>query len=190
MKSQVRVLAFDDGPFKFSDKHTHLVGALVRLPNYVEAVLVGKAEVDCSDACAVIARLIQGSRYREQIKAVMLDGAAVGGFNVVDIDALSQETGIPVVTVTRDKPDMKAVKSALKKNFDDWEDRYGILSRRKLRKLDTGHNPIYYDCAGMKPSEAEQLIKKSIVRGAIPEPLRIAHIIATALARGESRGRA
>jgi len=190
MKNQVRVLAFDDGPFKFSDTHTPLVGALVRLPNYVEAVLVGKVEVDGTDAGEVVAKLIHDSRYKEQAKAVLLDGAAVGGFNVIDIDALSQETGLPVVTVTRDEPDMNAVKSALKKNFDDWEARYGILSRRKLRKMDTGYNPICYDCAGMKPSEAEHIIKKSIVRGAMPEPLRIAHIIAAAFARGESKGRA
>ena len=162
----------------------------MRLPGYIEAVMASKVEVDGSDAGEVIVKLIQASRYKMQIKSIMLGGAAMGGFNVIDIDALSQETGKPVVTVTRDRPDMKAVKSALNKNFDDWETRYEILSRRKLRKLDTGHNPVYYDCAGMKFSEAEELIKKSIVRGAIPEPLRMAHLIATAFARGESRGRA
>ncbi|MFH0816951.1 MAG: DUF99 family protein [Methanobacteriota archaeon] len=190
MKSHVRVLAFDDGPFKFTDRHAPLAGVLVRLPNYVEAVLIGTVQVDGEDAGETIGKMVRASPYRDQPKAMMLDGAAMGGFNVIDIDVLSQETEIAVITLTRDKPDMKAVKGALKINFDDWDRRYGILSRRKLRKLDTGHSPVYYDCAGMEFREAEEIIRKSIVQGAIPEPLRLAHLVATAAAKGESRGRA
>jgi len=39
-------------------------------------------------------------------------------------------------------------------------------------------------------SELREVIDLSTVRGALPEPLRIAHLIATALAKGESHGRA
>jgi hypothetical protein len=42
----------------------------------------------------------------------------------------------------------------------------------------------------MELAEAEEIIKRSMVRGAVPEPLRLAHIIASGLARGESKGRA
>ena len=190
MKSQVRVLAFDDGPFKFTDKKAPLVGVLTRLPNYMEAVIVGSITVDGTDANDAIAKLVQASRYKEQITLILFDGAAVGGFNVIDIDRLCVETRIPCATVTRDKPDMRAVEKALRENFDDWKDRLAVLKRRKPRKVDTGHNPIYVDCAGIEFDDAVQLIKKSLVRGAIPEPLRVAHLIATAMARGESRGRA
>jgi endonuclease V-like protein UPF0215 family len=190
MKQQVRILAFDDGPFKFSDETVPLVGALVRLPNYVEAVMADTITVDGSDADDAIARLVARSRYREQVRLVMLDGAAMGGFNVVDIDRLRVETGLPFATVTRDKPDMKGVRAALRKHFPDWRARHEVLSRREPRKLDTGHNPIYVDCAGIGFEDASELVRRSIVRGAIPEPLRIAHLIATAMAKGESRGRA
>lgn len=190
MKSQLRVLAFDDGPFSFTDEKVALVGVLVRLPSYVEAVMVGEVEVDGTDANDVIAKLIQDSRYKGQPKLVMLDGAAVGGFNVVDIDRLSARTGLAYATVTRDRPDMGAVEIALKNNFPDWEQRLAVLERRGPREVDTGHKPVYVDCAGIGFDGAVQIIKKTIVRGAIPEPLRIAHLIATAMAKGESRGRA
>jgi hypothetical protein len=42
----------------------------------------------------------------------------------------------------------------------------------------------------MDQESAEVLIEKSRVRGAIPEPLRMAHIIASGMTRGESKGKA
>ncbi|HEY5539301.1 MAG TPA: DUF99 family protein, partial [Thermoplasmata archaeon] len=43
---------------------------------------------------------------------------------------------------------------------------------------------------GMTPDELRSAIRRCTVRGALPEPLRIAHLIATALVRGESKGKA
>ncbi|MBI5000363.1 MAG: DUF99 family protein [Euryarchaeota archaeon] len=190
MKPQIRVLAIDDGPFTFSDKHCHVVGVVVRLPSYIEAVMKSEVAVDGRGATSVIAKMVNGSRYKEQVKLILLDGIALGGFNIIDIDRLNEETGLSVATVTREPPDMGSVKEALRANFEDWEERWEIVARRKPRELDTGHKPIYVDVAGIDFKEAEEIIRLSVVRGALPEPLRIAHLIATALAKGESKGRA
>lgn len=46
--------------------------------------------------------------------------------------------------------------------------------------------PLYIKCWGMRFEEAKEVIKLSIVRGAIPEPLRVAHLIASGIKTGES----
>ncbi|MEW5937280.1 MAG: DUF99 family protein [Candidatus Thermoplasmatota archaeon] len=190
MKPQVRVLAFDDGPFSFKDAKAKIAGVVARLPAYIEAVLVGEVEVDGRDATTVLCEMIRNSRYREQVRLIILDGAALGGFNVVDLSLLHRCTGIPVATVTREKPDMNAVRDALQAHFEDWEERWHLLAQSTPVRVSTGHKPIYVDCIGLEIKEAVQVIRQSIVRGALPEPLRIAHLIATAVSTGESRGRA
>jgi uncharacterized protein len=173
MKQQVRVLGIDDAPFSFRDAKVPIVGAVVRLPGYVEGVMVSEVTVDGDDAEQAITDLIQRSRYREQVRMVMIDGTSLGGFNVFDIDRLSKSTGMPFCTVTRDLPDLDAMRVALQKHFPDWERRWDI---------------VFASVAGASTSEMKELLRGSTVLGAIPEPIRLAHLIAAALVKGESRG--
>lgn len=189
MKQQVRILGLDDSPFSFDDGRSLVVGALVRAPNYLEAVMKTDVAVDGDDSTACIVEMMSKSRYRDQVKAVMIDGIALAGFNVVDIERLSEETGLPVLTVTRDKPDMDDMRSALKKHFDDWEARYSLVSRLELKSIKTAHKPLYACGVGLEWKQFEELVSLSTVRGAVPEPIRIAHLIASAMVRGESYGR-
>ena len=190
MKPNVRVLGIDDAPFAFGDAETEVVGVVVRAPNYVEGVMMTRVAVDGRDATARLAAMIGRSRFRDNLALVLLDGAALGGFNVVDIDALQAETGVPIATVTRNEPDGAAIEKALRARFADADDRLGVLRRHELRKVETKHKPLYVSCAGIGPREVAEAIQKCTVRGALPEPIRIAHIVATAIKKGESHGRA
>lgn len=186
----MRVLGIDDSPFSFDEKDVVIIGAAVRLPNYLEGVLQTSSEVDGTDATDRIAEMVRRSRYMENLAAVLIDGIAVGGFNVIDIEALHDVIRIPVVTVTRDKPDIASIKEALKAKFSDWEGRLGLITRKELHKIETKHKPLYVQFTGTKIEEVEELISKSTVLGALPEPIRIAHLIAAGMRTGESHGRA
>ncbi len=188
MKAQARILGVDDGPFRFTDEFVPVVGVVVRAPSYVEAVLTTRVHVDGTDATDVLADAIRRSRYFEGLGLVLLDGAALGGFNVVDVDALHAATDLPVATVTRRRPDPAAIEKALRPRFPDWERRLEVLRRRPLLKVETEHNPLYATVAGMEPHELKEAVKRCTVRGALPEPIRIAHLVATAIVRGESKG--
>jgi hypothetical protein len=184
------VLGIDDSPFSFGDERVLVVGVMIRLPFYIEGVMRTWCRVDGEDANDIIAEMLERSRFTETIKLAMVDGVTLGGFNVVDIEQLSRRTGIPFATVTRDPPDLDSIRSALMKNFDDWERRMTIIARQSLREVSTDHKPLYVAHSGIGEEQADELIRRSIVRGALPEPIRIAHLIATAMETGESRGRA
>jgi len=190
MKAHVRFLGIDDAPFTFLDDHTWVVGAVVRAPTYLEGVMRTSVTVDGTDGVAAIAGMVNRSRYREGLAVILLDGITVGGFNVIDIRALSEETGLPVVSVTRRRPDTAAMVRALGRRFADWESRAALVTREKPFAVKTGHKPLYANAAGISAAEATEAIRLATVRGAIPEPIRVAHLIAAAYARGESRGRA
>lgn len=184
----MRVLGIDDAPFSFGGGKVPLVGVVVRLPAYVEGVMMSEATIDGDDADQVIKDLLTHSRYREQIRLVMIDGIAFGGFNVIDIDELSRATGVPFCTVTRGRPDLPSMRAALQKNFPDWERRFEIVSRHALNEVRTGHGSMFISISGTSVGEAEELLRGSTLQGAVPEPLRLAHLIATAAVKGESRG--
>ena len=120
----------------------------------------------------------------------MFDGISIGGFNIIDIEKIFSSTGIPCATVTRERPDFDSMLSALKKNFDDWETRYSMIRRNPLYKIGTKHRPIYATAVGMDIDRVEEMINECTVQGALPEPLRIAHLISSAMILGESHGRA
>ena len=49
---------------------------------------------------------------------------------------------------------------------------------------------LYYQFIGLEKNEVEKIIRVSCTRSLIPEPLRISHLIASAMVKGESKGRA
>ena len=190
MKRQARVLGIDDSEFKFRDSTVPIAGAVIRAPSYIEAVMRTEITVDGRDACGAIVGMVGASRYRDQLRLILIDGVTLGGFNAVDISLLYDTLGIPVATVTRERPDMEKMKNALEKHFADWKERYEIISKHSLEKIRTGDYSVYTAYVGIQKKDLEQVLRDTTIRGAIPEPLRIAHLIATAFARGESRGRA
>jgi endonuclease V-like protein UPF0215 family len=190
MKHQIRLLGIDDAPFTFHDKYTPVIGVVMRGGEYLECVLHRTVAIDGTEATAICTQMIQSSRHRTQLKAVLLDGTCLGGFNVVDIQTLNDATDLPVITITRDKPDFIKIKQALQKNFPDWKDRWTTLRHGKMYKITTKHNPIFIKISGLSLEEAKEIINISTIRGVIPEPIRVAHLIASGITRGESYGKA
>src|SRR3970040_2471741 len=108
-----------------------------------------RVHVDGDDATNVLADALGRSRYRAGLALVLLDGAALGGFNVVDIDALHRTVKVPVATVTRDKPDLAAIEKELRARFSDWESRLEVLRRNALVAIETPHKPLLPPAVGM-----------------------------------------
>mgnify|MGYP006281227215 FL=1 len=190
MKSEIRILGLDDAPFTFTDSSTDVVGVIMRGNHYLEGVLHDTISVDGSDATTVCERMITKTRHVKQLKAILFDGATMGGFNVIDIERIYETTKVPVITVTRKKPDFEKIELALKKHFSDWENRLNLLEKGRLQKIQTSHNPLYIKCLGISLAEAKEIITLATIRGVVPEPLRVAHIIASGISRGESYGKA
>ena len=190
MKQQIRLLGVDDSPFSFNEKYSTVIGVVMRGGEYLECVLSRQISIDGDDATFICMDMIKNTKHRKQLKALLLDGVTFGGFNVVDIQEVYTSTDLPVITVTRDKPDFHKIEKALKNNFADWKNRFNLMKKGRLYVVKTRYNPIYIKCAGISIEDAKEIIKLSTIRGVIPEPVRVAHIIASGITRGESYGKA
>lgn len=192
IKREIRIVGFDDAPFIPRSKgEVPVVGVVFRGGNFLDGVYKTDVEIDGMDATDILIKLINRSKHKEQLRVIMLNGITIGGFNMINISKLYEKTGLPVIAVNRRMPNLKKIKTALQ-NFDDFEERWECIEDAgKIHKMKIEKNKnIYYQFKGLKQTEAESIIKLSCTRSLIPEPLRVAHLIASALVKGESGGRA
>jgi len=160
-----------------------VVGIVFRGGHWLEGLLRTTVTVDGLDATDKITSMITDSSHCRQLQVIMLNGITFAGFNVVDIKMLNKATGIPVVTVTREKPDLDRIHSALV-NLPAGELRWRIINEAgapsELETRNAGAK-IYVQTAGIPKDDAERIIRFTSTRSSIPEPLRVAHIVASGL---------
>ncbi len=189
-KPHVRVVGVDDGPFRRTGKFAPLVAVVLSTPNYVEGILRGRVTVDGTDATERVVTLLRSSPFLEGVRAVLLDGIAVGGFNLLNLGTLHRELARPIVTVTRRSPDFAAIRRALQTYFPaDFAQRWRLVRARLLFRVPTDGAPLWASAVGCSRSAAVALIRRTTVRGRFPEPLRLARLVARAIASARRPGR-
>ena len=177
-------MGIDDGSFDRRDRYAPVAAVVVSAPERVEAVRLSRVRVDGRDATRRVVSLVRATRGIEGIRAILLDGAVVGGFNVLDLDAIQRTFRVPVVAVTRRRPDFPSIRAALVRWFPRTAaDRLRLLRRHRLFRVPTAGAPIWAAAAGCTARDASQLVHRTSVRGFWPEPLRLAHLVASAARR-------
>jgi len=188
MKRELRVIGIDDAPFDKFDplqKYVLVVGTVFRGGSFLDGMLSTHVEKDGEDATLRIVEMINECKFKPQLQAIFLNGVAVAGFNVINPITMNKETGIPVIVVIRDYPDFKKMFSALEKL--GMQKKIGIIEKLpKPSKVDD----IYVQSIGISRKDTLKLLNITRTHSHIPEPLRVAHLIASGISDGESRGRA
>lgn len=171
----------DDGAFGRTDRFAPIAAVVVSAPAYIEAVRLSRVRVDGTDGTDRVVALVRATGTTDGIRAVLLDGVVVGGFNVLDLDRIHDELGIPVVAVTRRPPDFERIHAALRTWFGaDAARRWRLLRAHRLFRVPTGERPILAAAVGCRSADAVALVHRTTVRGFWPEPLRLAHLVASA----------
>ena len=184
IKPEIRILAVDDSAL--INKKVIIIGTFFRGGEQLDGVLRSEITKDGMDATDTISRMIRHSKHYAQIKVVLLDGVTYAGFNPVDIVELFNETGIPVIVCMRSYPDFGKIKKALE-NLPETEKRWEII-RRAGEIWRAGE--VFIQLYGIDKESAFRIIQRTTTHSNIPEPLRVAHLIATGVVLGESTGKA
>ncbi len=130
--------------------------------------------------------MVRGSRFEEHVRAVLLQGIAVAGFNVVDVHRLSDELDVPVLVVARRSPRYARVRRALE-SVPGGDRKWRLVEAAgRMEKL----GPVWVQRIGLSPSAARRLLEATTLHGNLPEPLRVAHLIAGGVTVGQSTKRA
>jgi len=180
------VIGFDDAPFDRDDRGDVLVVGAVYAGLRLDGVLSAKVRRDGVNATAVLIRTLRASRFVAQTHLVLLQGIALAGFNVVDLEALHQALQLPVMAVVRRRPDLARVKAALLEHVPGGSRKWRLIEKAGPVESVAG---LFVQRAGIGIDDARQVLKRLAVHSSMPEPLRTAHLIAGGVTRGESRHR-
>lgn len=181
------VVGFDDAPFPREHRGDVLLVGTVCSRTRLDGVLSGRVRRDGSNSTDRMIAMVEGSQFAEHVRAVLLQGIAVAGFNVVDVHRLRSALGLPVLVVARRKPNLDAMRTYLRHNVSAWKRKWDLIEAAGPMEPLRG---LWVQRAGLTPAAAEHLVAATTLHGKLPEPLRLAHLIAGGITTGTSRGRA
>lgn len=183
MKQFCRVMGIDDGFFKPGTKtKTLLVGVIYRLGHKVEGIVSSEITVDSFDSTKQIVSMLSKKKFSSQISFILLSGINFAGFNIVDIKKLFEKTCLPIIVVFRKKPRFEKIESALKK-IPHFKKRWALIQR--AGKI-VPFKKIFFQFCGCSEKEAKTILRKTLLHSNLPEPVRLAHLIASGITIGES----
>jgi uncharacterized protein len=180
-KKGLRVFGVAESFRKFSIKST-LAGVVMRRDLIIDGAIFGTATLKGNDSTENILYMFK-SLKRDDINCIMLGGLIISMYNIIDGQLIQNETGLPVIGITFE--DSKGIESNIRYHFaDSFQlklDQYAKLGRRDQVTLKTGKS-LFIRYWGLTPKTAIRILNSFTLQGSIPEPIRIAKLVARASA--------
>ena len=183
---QIRVIGFDDAPFIRHQKEAVAVAGIVCSLTRFEGMLWGQIQADGFDSTEQLTQMLLSSKFHPQVHLVLLDGIGMGGLNLIDLPLLAHKLQLPCVAVMRKFPKLQKMKDAIFRLPN---------AAKRIELLDQAgeiynHPPFYFQVYGLSPEITHRILERLTDRGNVPEALRLAHLIGSAVIKGESGKRA
>lgn len=185
-KKGFRALGISESFIKGVSEESILAGVVMRADMTIDGFTFSKATVGGMDATEKILEMYR-SLKRDDITLLLLNGCIISWYNVIDLHRVAEETELPLICVTYNES--TGLEKYFKELFpEDWKSRVEIYRKNKSRtavKLSTGYT-VYIRFIGMKIEEAKGILNKFTSHGSIPEPLRVARLLARSLVKNLS----
>ncbi|MHA2379443.1 MAG: endonuclease dU [Candidatus Thorarchaeota archaeon] len=181
-KKGVRVLGVSES-FQRSDASSRVAAVVMRGDMRIDGIGFCGPRVGGTDATEQLISMY-GRLARDDIRAWMLGGCIISWFNIVDTVKLYESTNVPVVCVSYNPSE--GIERYIREYFpDDWQVRVNQMDRggpREKVSLKTGHS-VFIATAGLGLKKAQRLVDQFTLDGRVPEPVRVARIVASAIKR-------
>jgi len=185
-KKGIRALGISESFRKGISELSILAGVVMRADMIIDGFTFSEVTVGGMDATQKIVEMYE-ALDRKDINILLLNGCVISWYNVVDLNHLVDKIGLPLICVTY--RDSNGLEKFFKENFpEDWQRRIEVYKKNGPRSsltLHTGHT-VYARFLNINEEEASRLLNKLTFHGAVPEPLRIARLLARSLMRSSS----
>ncbi|MCU0631658.1 MAG: DUF99 family protein [Methanolinea sp.] len=185
-KKGLRVLGIAES---FSSReYSILAGVVMRKDLRIDGVSFSRITVGGMDATEGVLAIYRQLNRRD-INIILLSGCVIAWFNIIDPLKVYEETGVPVLVVTYE--DSEGLNADISHHFPGDTTRmacYETLGERIPLPLHTGHT-LYLRPYGLEPSDAGRLCQDLTLDGKVPEPLRVARLMARSAMRFSGNGR-
>ena len=184
-KKGIRGLAIAES-FSQNSKKSVLSGIVMSTDLVIDGFVVGYSTVGGDDATDSILTMYE-KLDRPDVSFLLISGIVISLYNIVDVKRISEKTGLPVIGVTYEES--PGIEDAIKHHFpESYESKlaeYSKLGSREKITLHTSHN-LDIRSEGCTALEGKQLLDKMTLQGSVPEPLRIAQLLANTLLKTKS----
>jgi len=178
-KPGIRALGVAES-FKEGDVKSRLAGVVMRSDLVIDGFVLGTATLGGDDATMSVVKMFRALR-RNDVNLIILSGCIISMYNIVEVDSVSKKTGLPVICLTYNES--RGIERAIKHHFSDSGKKlasYRGLGERRQVKLSSGYR-VYVRASGVTDREAEEAINLFTLQGSIPEPVRVAKLLARAV---------
>lgn len=167
--------------FRKSGKKSILAGVVMRRDMLIDGFVIGKSTLSGNDATDEILKMFE-KLGRFDINYILLSGIIISLYNIIDIKKISDILEIPVIAITYN--DSLGIEDAIKQHFpssyDTMLSEYRKLPKREKIILHT-KKELFVRWEGCSKIQVKQLLNSITFQGAIPEPVRIAQLLAHCL---------
>ncbi len=186
-QKRIRVIGFDDAHWKGqgSGDEVHVAG-IVCSDTRFEGMLWNTVKRDGTDGTEGLVRMLAESKFAAQVQVILIDGITLGGCNVVDLQELFRELKIPVIAVMRKLPNLERFRYVVEQLPDPEVRWQKVLAAGPIHEL----NGFVFQVVGEDPEVASRVLARLTDQGKVPEALRVAHLIGSAVKLGTSGKRA
>lgn len=156
-----------------------LAGVVMRADLRLDGVAFASATVGGNDATKSVLKIYEKIN-RADINALILSGAVISWFNIIDLQVVFEEIQKPLICLTYEES--PGLEKYIREYFSEPEQkllRYQRLGPREMIRLKTGYN-VFIRALGATANEARVLLNKFTLDGRIPEPIRVARLAARA----------
>ncbi|HET6517947.1 MAG TPA: DUF99 family protein [Nitrosopumilaceae archaeon] len=179
-KKGLRGLAIAES-FKQDSKKSILAGIVMRRDFVIDGFVFGSATISGNDATNEIIKMHE-KLDRPDISYILISGIIISMYNMVDIKKIHERLQMPVIGVTYQNS--QGIESSIKHHFPDtWKEKineYRKLGDREKINLKTSFD-VFVRKEGCELSHVKHLLNDLTLQGALPEPLRIAQLLAKTL---------
>ncbi|MDE1726906.1 MAG: DUF99 family protein [Thaumarchaeota archaeon] len=166
--------------FHENDLKSKLAGVVMRRDFVIDGFVFGMATIGGDDATDAIISMYENLN-RDDISFILVSGLIISIYNIVDIKKLWKKVKMPIIGVTYEESD--GMEDAIRHHFPNSYEfkikQYQNLGTRTKISLHTKHD-LYLRVEGCELKEAKKLLDTFTLQGAMPEPLRVAQILAKA----------
>ena len=179
-KKGLRGLAIAES-FRQNSKKSILSGIVMRRDFVIDGFVFGSATLDGDDATNTILQMYEDLK-RPDISYVLISGLIISLYNIIDIKKIHQSLKIPIIGLTYH--DSEGIEDSIKHHFpDSYKSKIKNYQNLGIRKKITLHtsSEVFVRKEGCTFHDVKYLLNKLTLQGSIPEPLRVAQLLAKSL---------
>ena len=179
-KKGLRGLAIAES-FRQNSKKSILSGVVMRRDFVIDGFVFGRTTLDGDDATDVILQMYEDLK-RPDISYLLISGLIISLYNIIDIKKIHESLQIPIIGITYH--DSKGIEDSIKHHFpNSYKPKIKNYQKLGIRKKITLHtsSDVFVRKEGCTLHDVKYLLDKLTLQGSLPEPVRVAQLLAKSL---------